>query len=285
MDTILNERVVSGFPLSIGTSLAMESIFQPRQPVYDPERKIPQQVSLANYETIYINLATLYRNLIGAIDKTQIPRLNPQIVASTLEEEIGVINDLFSMEGGGIVKPIYFHSEYRRVRGLKVPGFRLREPTTENQVKYYDLQEKTFKLMDKHTDTNMRIRDTLDPDRHEKSLILTHQPYDLLAYKRFHTLDLLESNTGVLKPRSRWSSKFYPVSGENMINIPFTRKLLYIFGDKHLIHPMPLVLRKQVLEIAQKYRWTAATTEEKVDVDFHLGIQDPYAVKILGMLK
>jgi len=47
----LASRTVSAFPISIGTSLAFESVFFPRQPSYDPERQIPNRVEVTQYQS------------------------------------------------------------------------------------------------------------------------------------------------------------------------------------------------------------------------------------------
>lgn len=91
----LHDRAVSAFPLSIGTSLAFESVFNGRQEPYDPSRVIPNHVDISNYESCWVNITTLFRNLSSAVEKEAFLGATAERLAATLEEEMGIINDLF----------------------------------------------------------------------------------------------------------------------------------------------------------------------------------------------
>ena len=279
----LASRAISGFPLSIGTSLALESIFSPQLNPYDPSRKIPQQIDLTKYHTFWVNLTTLYRNLIGAISKEAYQTVSAEEICMTLEEEMDVINLLFQNEGQNLCKVCYYYGTYETLEKETAPGFSLRRATTPSQIQYQGLLQHALKLLQKRTDTIQVFKDAVKSKRRDRALILTHQPYDLTDYKHFERLDLLESNTGVLKPRALWSTKYNPMSGVSFTNLPFTRKLLMVFGDRSLIKPIGPV-RKLVLEVAEKNKWTAMTTEEKVNFDFYRTVRDPYAVAVFKEL-
>ncbi len=64
---LLLQRTVSGFPLSIGTGLALESILEPVQEVYDPQRVVPEKIKLNKYDAIWFNIDTLVRNIVGSV--------------------------------------------------------------------------------------------------------------------------------------------------------------------------------------------------------------------------
>ena len=280
----LHDRAVSAFPLSIGTSLALESIFSPRQEPYDASRIIPNQINIEDYQSCWINIHTLFRNLSSAIEKETFLSSTPERLAATLEEEIGVINDLFLNEGNGVCKPEFYYATYDKLYKTKIQGLDFREPSTDGQ-KYYDNRLKeTMKILERHTDTIHKFDDGLDRHQRERALVITHHPYDLVHWNRFERLDLLESNTGVLKPRSLWQSKYYPMSGQSFTHLPFLKKLLLVFGDKTMIKPMPMVLRKEVLDVSVRYHWNPTTTKEKINIDLSLGIKDPFAASILKLL-
>src|SRR5574343_113330 len=118
----LNERAVSGFPVSIGTSLALESIFDSTQDPYDPERKIPQRIDVSNYQAFFVNISTLFRNLSSAVDKQAFLSATTGQLTATLEEEIEVITSLFQNEGGGVCKRIFYFSDHSKLRQIHVPG-------------------------------------------------------------------------------------------------------------------------------------------------------------------
>ncbi len=280
----LPERAVSAFPLSIGTSLAFESVFPGRQPPFDPDRQIPVHVDLTQYNTCWINITTLFRNMSSALDKETFLGAKPAMLAATLEEEISVIQSLFEMEGNNTCKVELYYSTYDKLMSRKVLGLDFRTPSTDGQRFYHGQLQDTLKLMERHTDTIQKMNDGLMPVHRSKAFVLTHQPYDLTHWNRFDHLDLLESNTGLLKPRSTWGSKFYPMSGQSFAHLPFHRKLLLIFGDKSLIKPMSMILRKQILDISVAYDWKPNTTMEKINLNIGLAIKDPFTLSILHAL-
>lgn len=279
----LSTRAVSGFPLSIGTSLALESVFTPLQAPYDPNRAIPNHVELEKYHTFWVNVTTLYRNMIGSVSAESSPTLSAEEVCATLEEEMDVINMLFQNEGKNICQVAYYYGTYENLKRISTPGFSLRKPTTPNQLQYQGRLEHVLKLLEKRTDAIHVFKDAVKPKRRDRAFILTHEPYDLTDFKHFERLDLLESNTGVLKPRALWNTKYNPMSGASFSNLPFTRKLLFIFGDRVRIKPIA-PLRKVVLEVAEKCAWTPMTTDAKVDFDFSRSVRDPYAVAVFKAL-
>ena len=280
----LPERAVSAFPLSIGTSLAFESVFPGRQAAFDPERKIPDRVDLSQYETCWINVTTLFRNLIGSISKEAFLNAKPGLLAATLEEEIAVIHSLFELEGHNTCKVELYYSTYEKLLSRKILGLEFREPNTDSQKFYHSQLLDTLKIMEKNTDSIQKLNDALMPKRREKAFVITHQPYDLINWKHFDRLDLLESHTGILKPRALWSSKYYSMSGQSFAHLPFHRKLLLIFGDSSLIKPMPMVLRKEILDISIRYNWSPLTTSDKITLDTGLAIKDPFTLSIIRSL-
>lgn len=280
----LYSRAMSAFPLSIGTSLAMESVFQGQQAPYDPDRKIPDQLDVSQYQKCYINIATLFRNLVSAITKETLLSANPEELASILEDEIAVIQGLFQNEGRGVCQPVFYYSTYSKLKSKVVPGLSFRDPSTDQQKHLAAMMANVLRIMEKHTDSIRVYTDAIEADRHEAAFVLTHHPYDLTSYKKFSRLDLLESNTGVVKPRARWSSKYCPMSGQDFSHLPFTRKLLLIFGDKSMIKPMPPSIRKTILETSLKRNWNPATTDEKIKIDLGFDIRDPYTIAVLNAL-
>lgn len=282
--TTLASRTVSAFPLSIGTSLAFESVFFPRQPSYDPERQIPNRVEVVQYQSCWINVLTLIRNITGAVEKEVMQHATPSAIADTLCEEIEVIESLFQHEGMGVCKPYFYHSTYKDLRKIRVPGFGLRDPSTQNQLAYQAMVDNVLREMDRRTDQIRTFNDTIKPPMKDKGLIVTHLPYDLLSQKSFEQLDLLESHTGILKTKHAWNSKYSPMAGKSFASLPFHRKLLLIFGDRYLIKPMAGKIREAVLECADKRNWTPLTTEDKVKLDLSIDFKDPVHIQVFAAL-
>lgn len=265
---VLASRKTSAFPLSIGTSLAMESVSQSGGTPYDPERVIPQHVDLKNYEQFWFNLSTLFRNMFSSVETENVKSLNINDCSQALLAEMELLESIISGETDGKIIPVFYISSYKGINSLSSRA-NMRTFTTPKQIHYYGLHDKTIQNV-----VNIRHQQGIDPkvfkgkinpDGYPNAIILTHVAYDLTAYNKFGHLDLLESNTGVLKSRNLWYTKYY--QSEGLSRIPFTEQLLKFFGDNTLFRPFPINARRTIVELAEKRRWTWATTQAKIDMD------------------
>jgi hypothetical protein len=268
--SILSGRAMGAFPLSIGTSLAFESLFDGRQAAYDPERKLPPRIKIDDYSYMLINVATLIRNIVTSITGDEVYSLNSNAILLALKEEINTIIDIFSNEGQNKLKLYFYVREYKFVKRLsssKLVVFR--EAHTEKQKilegQLYSTERDLKKIPD--LDFIHYVGSELHKSVSKNALILTNVAYDLLSYNKFDTLNLLESHTGLLKTRKDFYTKFIDGKKLELSNIPFTRKLLAVFGDSIIYKQMPMFVRKQIIELAHARKWTAVTTETKVDFD------------------
>lgn len=268
----LFDRTVSGFPLSISTGLAFESLFTPRQSVYDPERPVPPKVDISQFNQMWINMDTLFRNMMDAADKNALMNTGYKEAANVLLDEINTIESLLGTEGGNIMSPVFYLCDYEKALKSLPKGFSVRPKTTTHQLFLKDLKEKTMRHLLTMTSSIKVFQGAIRADGKASALILTHVPYDLLSKRLFRKLDLLESNTGKLKTPRQWNSKYYPVPNANMAILPFNRPLLMSLGDKVLIQPWPISVRRQILEVASKRDWTPVTTTDKVMLDLRLSL-------------
>ena len=281
----IHERATSGFPVSISTGLALESIFKPRQPVYDPDRKPPVQIDISQYQEFWVNIATLFRNVVAASSREVVLSHDLRDIVSVIEQEIEVINSLFSHEGNNICKPIYYIVDYNQViKGLH-HSIKLRADSTDAQKAISLLLTRVENTLLKHTDEIRTCKPEIKPSKSTDALILTHMPYDLLSHKNFHKLDLLESNTGKLKKKHEWNSKYYPVGKADMSHLPFMKMLLMVFGDRPLIHPGIFKLRDLIIQTSLKRGWTPFTTRDKVMLDLEIDLKEPLLMSILRSIR
>ena len=280
--SVLSARTMSSFPLSIGTALAMETFFNARTAPYDPERQIPDTVDVSLYSTIYINIGTLIRNLMGSLPNESVAVVDIISVVDTLYSEIEVIESLFSVEGGDNCKPVFYFNDYKHVLNtIKYASVFFRNSNSATEIHYDKFHNEALKIMTKSNDEIEVVHELLKPNKPIKSLILTHQAFDLLSKKNFIQLDLIESHTGKLKTFNTWSSKFAPVGSIDFSRIPFNSTTLFIFGDRYFVQPTPIRLRKTVDEIATKCHWTSVTTKEKINFDLEREIKEPLVVKTI----
>lgn len=281
---IISSRTVSALPLSIGTSLAFESVFEPRLPAYDPSRVIPQMVDLSKYNAIWINITTLIRNIIGALPKTSAHQVTPDDIKDAIIYEMQLLSEMTNTASSGNCKCLFYHHTYRRLLNnpLTTKFIKFRLPNTTLQIAYDNTVNKTMLLLERDKSLDITTTDSeLSPDNsNDKALIFTHVPYDLVNYSDFRKLDLIESHTGKLKTRREWYSKYYPIVGSDMSILPFTRKLLLIMGDHILIKPIDIRFRKLIMDIAIARKWTPLTTPAKIRMDLDTGINEKYLLEV-----
>lgn len=273
----LSARTTSTYPLSIGTSLTMESIALGKLPAYDQERVITDTVELSHYSSVYINLVTLHRNIIGAVGSEAAVGLKPKDVATTLSDEVEVIREIIHSNARVPLKLVFYVCGNEALE-KHYPHAQFRQNTTEKQKESHALMQSTLSQFFK-THMNRHVNDTrnrceiiydkgqLSIDRNEKVLLLTHQAIDLLIHQKVHTVDLLESHTGVLKSTSMFHTKFH--EGKGLIRIPFIDAMLVIFGDSQTFIPWKKVVRQEIIELAEKYKWNYKTTKTRIRVNLN----------------
>lgn len=278
----LSSRTMSAFMLSIGTSLTFESLFTGTSPPYDPDRPIPNKVEITNYDEMWINLFTIFRNIVGSVPSNEVVRLMSDDIAYVMGEEIELISELVKVNSGGKTKAVFYTSSYENL-AKHYKHAKVRMDNTEKQRRMTDLMMasvtnyyKSHSLSD--TQKHFKLHLKSDRPRKDKVLLMSHFAFDLLSHTEFSKMDLLESHTGVLKEKAKWYTKYS--DGKNLNRLPFNECLLQIFGDSQSFHPMDKQMRMDVLEIAENSNWNPLTTDERVR--YTLGnIKNPYFATII----
>jgi hypothetical protein len=271
---------MSAFPLSIGTSLAFETLFDGVQTPYDPERKIPEKGNIQNYGVFLINVDTLVRNIIGALPSDNSELVIPKVLVMALEEEIMyIINIVKENNPLGTVNLYFYSRNYSLIKKsfIRSSIVRFYEPHTQKQLLNSSQMYGTVSLLKKNRNFDFVKYDLgieLFPKVAQTALIFTHIPYDLLVGSSFKSIHLLESHTGIIKSRKDFWTKYYDAKKLDLSNIPFQRKLLAIFGDHVMFKPTPIIVRKDVMDLAKKCNWTSVTSESKVNLDFNTRLAD-----------
>lgn len=242
--SILADRVVDKLPLSVGTSLAIEAL-------KDND----------TYDTLWINSATLFRNIYEAVDRDRRNLLTPAAIATTIEEEISFIRRYLGDKIDGVR---LYHLGYRDL-AKRYPHAILFTPKSDIQIQYDQVMNDSLEVLLGRDDGQTIEQDKGSELRGEttKSLIITHYPTDLLSRTKFNQLRLLESHTGAIKTRSQWFTKL--TDGKDLKIIPFNYFTIQIFGDgKKHFNRYPVKVRQAIIEIAKQYKWTPLTTMDKI---------------------
>lgn len=280
----LLDRVVSGFNLSIATGLAMETLFEPDTPVADPDREVPEKMILNKDYLFMINCETLLRNLIGAVSKEVYDRCEAHHLAYILLEEIRVIESLCSEEGGGYLTPVFYVTDYDKITGYIHRSVKKRTAKTDLQIFNKKKIDKALEYLRILRPEISHYTNKSDFPKSDSCMMLSHYPYDLLFYKNFREMLLLESHTGKIKSRIEWNTKYFPFPGADMSKFPFNRTLLMVFGDRIMFHPHLMQMRKYIVDTAEKGKWTPLTTRDKILMDCRRYIPEPYVVAVIAAL-
>lgn len=277
----LHSRTISGFPLSIGTGIAMETLFTPRQEVYDPERIVSSKIKVGSYQELFVNVLTLIRNAYGSCTPSMVNSVTPMDMVEIIMQEIDLIKDLLSNEGQGFTIPTFYFNDYKTLFKKDDRIFKRREDKTELQRKVRFVFEKTKDILTRQ-DENIKLYSlNIKSEGGKKSLLFTHIAADLLSYNSFEDLELLESHTGKVKKRTEWNTKYNICGDENLGRFPFCRQLLSCFGDKSLIVPITIKARKEIIEVGKKLRWTPATSASKVAGDLSYNLKDTLLASVI----
>lgn len=257
MNELLVNRAMSGFPVSIGTGLALETVFQPTQEVIDESREVIKIKDLSQYTLYVFNLSTLLRNLISTLPSKELFRIPRKDILKTLEDEMDFITGHFDAQS--IEVKFYVHT-YKFVKDVYKDPKYLRKPNTDQQHLIENIMEYCLEKLKKEDSVSTFNKD-ITYEKEDSVLLFTHVPFDLLSHGRFMKLDLLESHTGLIKTRKDWWSKYYPIPREDMSFVPFHEYSLSVFGDKIMFKPAPLAERKVLLESMRKKGVNPLTSE------------------------
>lgn len=272
------ERDTSAFPFSVGTSLAFESLFEGSNAPIDPNRQIPQQVNITDYNELWINVGTLFRNMFTAIPRDLAESVVSRDCVDVLAMEMAQIVELVNEKSQEKTKVVYYICSYKGLE-KEFKGATRRTPNTPKQKFYQNLYDETLDKLNRraketHEVTIHEFNTELRPDERVKALIITHYAVDLLSINRFRSLDLLESHTGVLKQYNTFYTKYY--NGKELMMIPFNHSLIKFFGDNELILPYHFKVRKVIQTVATENKWNYSTSSGKIYADISK-IKDHFA--------
>lgn len=276
----ISARAIGAYPVSIATSLCLESIAVGPLPAYDPDRVVPAMIDISQYDVVYVNAATLFRNILGALPSGGDKSVVAGDIYMALAFEIELINKLIVEISFGKTKVVFYTSQYAGL-DKKHPHAKFRVDTTEKQMVYTAILQNTisYYIKQQAKENTIEIVDVLvKPASKVKGLIITHYAYDLLAAKHFNSLDLLETHTGVLKTKSMWYTKL--TGGKDLMRIPFGSMALQVFGDSQTFYGQPAKVKEQVIELADKYKWTNTTTKDRLSMCFDF-MSDKFTATIL----
>jgi len=214
---ILKDRVLSSFGISVGTGIALESLFTPTEMRIDDLRKVSSFNK--DYKILYISIYTLLRNIIQCM-----PSKESRIVMDSgditpllniVKEEMSIIKTIGSTVNKEV---IFFRYTPIKSQVVKVDN---KKPT---RVDF--MREKYLKIVDELEIDELK-------NKISDSVMLTNLGFDLVDYKGFW----LKSHTGEVTPVIDFNKVYKVLKDQDMDRFPFCGYLLSIFGDKSGLIP------------------------------------------------
>lgn len=247
------------YPVSIGTSVALECFFGVSQDMPLPNGKQPPYQA---YQCILANIKTLARNYVSSYNVRDISRVSSKDLYSNFLSEIIMIKNIVEDQSAGKVEIVFYDNSYYRLKS-HLPKAIIKQSLTPKQQIIIDYETKLCDTI-KHEPTNIRglfkYVSTNDLIRSSKrhNVIITHYPMDLILTKE--PVDLLESHTGKIKQSYQFPSKLKRAGD----NVPFNKYTLQLFGDTSgYIMSVSSKLKNEVLRICKENGVSPVTQEKR----------------------
>lgn len=258
---LYNRAIGESLPVSIGTSL-----------IVDGSKADPSRWN----QVVLINLLTLSRNIIQSVPAASQFDLRSDDVTEVVLTEMDILRQSLNTYSPGVQVEFYL-PDYKLIY-LDFPMAKPRLFNTKNKqfvqqmmldvrTKLKELIEEENKKRDERKQEPLPIRIMrgwkLDKDK-RKTTILTSFPTDLLSQYQFPALTLLESHTGAVKSRREWNTKLNWHKKEDIVNMPFMKFTLQVFGDDVFFIQQNLKVKQWVVDMSKRDRWTPITTESTI---------------------
>lgn len=277
----IEKREKGPFDLSFGTSIAIQKACGFDEDGNLKTRKPP----ILEFDELLVNLRTLFRNIYTLLDRDIRLRVETETMMMVMVTEMKIIEGIINHYSGGRTRVRYYTCTYDSLT-KEFPNAYFRDVNTQLQKIYAhnenQVLEKLHKQYEKPKDDTIAFHDVRLPGKDRKTLIVTNYTFDLLWWRRFEDLQLLESYTGDIKKRVRWYTKLK--NGNKLPNIPFDRMTVQLFGDSgDLLKPYPKDYRDTLLKVAKRYKWDALTSQARVKLTVDL-YKDYYLKKVVHLL-
>lgn len=277
MQNLQSIRTLGASGLSIGTHLALETIFKDYLIIYDEKREFETE-DVSKYKYHVWNLYTIIRNIINSCNiKDYKIVLEDKNFLSILQDEITILSGQYESTD---CKPLLFYPDYKEIYKNYNAGKEVH--TTVIYQEHLDIRDKLNKLEKKLGSIN-EGKDyklpKLEVKTTDKILITTNLPVDLFNH---YPLTLLESHTGKIKHKEDFNSKYHVLGKQDISMLPYVEEILYLMGDRNIVATTSLKIRRTLLERAITGNWTVRTTREKVLDDLK---KDPEVSALLSNFK
>lgn len=276
----MNEDILAGrakgfFPLSIGTSVALEALFNLQTPTHEKKKTDPYK----KYDCVCINVATLVRNMCNSVKISDLINVSKESFVNSINNEIVIIQQVFEEYGKGRIICCFYRNRYEKMKKY-LKDVQFKKPTTVNQQTLLDLEISIPLLVRCQPENLMEDSDLYITHGRRNNLLLTHVPFDLL-FNSLSSVSLLESHTGKIKTPSEFNSKLKNAPD----TMPFNKITIQVYGDKGgIIIPMGSKIRTLFTQEANSAGVNASMNEDRF-IDKMKKVKEPEIRSIMMRLK
>ncbi len=279
----LLDRVTSHHDCSIGTSIALQSIVEGSRSGYD-DTEIKKN-DCSKYDTMCINVYTLCRNILSACSSEYIQYVKEEDLRAVLLAEIAYIADALS---NAFQTVSFYYCQYSDLQKNHPFAKLLSDNTDRQKHATYLIVRAVSKIMDTQSQMDDKDKEKIKVfknnfaiEDNKNVLLLTNQPYNLLALGSSSRSSLIESHTASIKSRPLWYTKLHMAKQETWM--PFNHVTLQLFGDGTLFQSYPKVYRDYLLEVGRKFKWNSDTTLDRIRLNVSFDRDNPIRHDILDL--
>lgn len=280
---VLLDRTTSTHPLSIGTSMMLESIVKGNRPAYDDA--VIKENDYSKYQVFSINVYTLCRNILSSVKSDQLNFVKAQDLQAVLLSEISYMADTLK----GLFNTVeFYYCQYSHV-AKKHPNAKLLTDNTDKQKQITSLiVDAVSRIIDSqkglaNNDAERIIlyKDNYEAQQDKNILLFTSQPYNLLALGKSTRSSLIESHTAHIKSRPLWYTKLHTAKQEPWM--AFNHVTLQLFGDGNIFQPFSKYHREYFIDIGKRFEWKADTTLDRMRLGLSFDRENPMRHDILDL--
>jgi len=238
----------------------------------------------ANWNVFVVNMLTLSRNILGLFPKNDATNVHTEVLIDHLKDDMDMIlvyikkyieNSVnYDSTSNSNFRVIFYFPHYNILRGLNPETYK--QPTKAT-ASAEDVYERIYRVMKKNTigkyntlekEDSLVYYTFLKPELYssvalyrillrglsfpKKPLLITHIPMDYFLLKFIPNTQSMDSFTGkILDIKDTFSQKLFKSP-----SIPFSKYMLYLFGDKYLVKShLPRGMRTKLSIVAKDEKW------------------------------
>lgn len=276
-DDLEAQHAKGEYPISIGTSLAIEKLINPElhkanTPAVTDAMKV--------FDVLFISINTLIRNALSSMPSEIQHGISPKPVTEWVLRDMQLIQTIFDQEK---VPVVFYTLTYKGL--LKAYPFGTqRVPKTVKQMSTKDLYDEvsnsvTEQIVADHKhglkDITLMTGDMSVVVEYQRPLFMTSTPIDVIEMGKGGKYGLIQSYTAKIVDAFDMFH-FFQVNSKHKERsyhrIPFNRLFIQIFGDGKTFHQSGVALLNQILDCADKHEWTQKSTHERIKLT--MGIEE-----------